>query len=84
MLLFLLFLVQLATTAGERQRRYASLPAAAQSYDIPVRTLRDWISRGLLPGYRIGPRLLRIDLDDLEKMMRRIPAAGDSEDGPAA
>lgn len=40
---------------------------------IPVSTLRDWIARGLLPAYRFGPRQLRVDLNDLDGLIRRVP-----------
>jgi excisionase family DNA binding protein len=44
-------------------------------YAIPVKTVRDWIRRGLLPAYRFGPRILRVDLNDIDAMRRRVPAA---------
>ena len=34
------------------------------------------ISRGDIVGYRVGKRLLRVDLADVESALRRIPTAG--------
>jgi excisionase family DNA binding protein len=60
-------------------RRYASLKAAAIHYGISEKTLRRRISEGHLKGYRMGPRLIRVDLDEVEAMMMRpIPTAGPS------
>jgi excisionase family DNA binding protein len=45
---------------------------------VSGRTVRRWIAEGRLPAYRVGPRLIRIKAEDLEKAMRRIPTAGDA------
>jgi len=34
------------------------------------------IADGEIAGYRLGKRLLRIDLAELDSLMRRIPTAG--------
>jgi excisionase family DNA binding protein len=39
---------------------------------IPWRTLRRWIKEGRLPAYRIGPRLIQVDLNDLDRLRRRL------------
>lgn len=59
--------------------RWATLTEAEDYTGVPFRTLRRWIAQGILPGYRIGPRAVRVRLEDLDKLARRIPAAG----GPA-
>jgi excisionase family DNA binding protein len=77
LVLLLLSVIQLAATASTPKaapRRYASLQDASELYAVPVKTLRDWIRRGRLPATRIGPRLLRVDLDDLDKLCRPVPA----------
>jgi excisionase family DNA binding protein len=53
--------------------RRVPLAEAAAYGPVKTRTLRDWIAKGLLPGYRIGPRLILVDLNDLDRLMRRIP-----------
>jgi excisionase family DNA binding protein len=42
---------------------------------VPVRTMRDWVSKGLVPAYRIGPRQIQIDRHDIDRLRKRIPAA---------
>lgn len=54
---------------------YLSLEHAAEITDQSVRTLRRRVSDGSLPAYRFGPRQLRVRLDDLQAMARRIPTA---------
>jgi hypothetical protein len=49
--------------------------AAAAAYANSVRTLRRYIACGRLIGYRIGPRLIRVDMNELETLARPIPAA---------
>jgi hypothetical protein len=48
--------------------------------NVPTGTMRDWIRRGLLPAYRIGPRLLQIDLSDIDRLRRRVPTGGVTEE----
>ncbi len=55
--------------------RYAALREAATYAGVPIGTMRDWIRRGLLPAYRLGPRLIQVDLGDVDRMRRRVPAA---------
>jgi hypothetical protein len=57
--------------------RYASVQAVAEMYDVDAVTVRRWISSGLIHGYRIGDRLIKVDLDEIEaKVVKEIPAAG--------
>jgi excisionase family DNA binding protein len=56
-------------------RWVTGLPAASTYAGVAVRTLRDWIAKGLLPAYRIGPRQIQIDLNDIDALRTRIPAA---------
>jgi excisionase family DNA binding protein len=51
---------------------------AAQYADVCYRTVRRWVASGLLPGYRVGPRLVKVDLNELDRMLHRIPTAGDA------
>jgi excisionase family DNA binding protein len=52
------------------RKTYESLTDAAARTNVSVRTLRRWIAEGRLTAYRAGPRLLRVDPDDLDAMMR--------------
>lgn len=58
------------------RRRLASIAVAAEYADVSTRSIRRWISAGLITGYRVGPRLVKVDLDDLDNLARPIPAAG--------
>ena len=58
------------------QPRWRSLSEASDyAGGIPISTLRDWIRRGILPAYRVGPRQLQVDLNDLDALRRRVPTA---------
>jgi excisionase family DNA binding protein len=57
------------------QRQLVSLADAAAYATISVRTVRRYIASGRLAGYRVGPRLIRVDLEELESLARPIPAA---------
>lgn len=56
-------------------RRLVSLATAADHADVSTRTLRRYIAQGRLTGYRIGPRLLKVDLNEVGQLARRIPTA---------
>jgi len=55
-------------------RRLVSLLDAAEFAGVHPRTIRRRVADGTLTGYRMGPRLLRIDLNELDAMLRPIPA----------
>ena len=48
---------------------------AAAYAGVTDRTVRNWIRRGTIPGYRIGARTLRIDLDELDAAFRPVVTA---------
>ncbi len=60
-----------------RPRRLVSQQAAAEYLDVTERTIRNYVSRGQLRAYRVGGRVVRIDVDDLDALLRQIPAGGD-------
>ena len=64
-----------AITKQGRARRLASIPEAAEYASVCTKTLRRRIADGTLPAYRLGPRVLRVDLDELDAAMRPIPSA---------
>ena len=55
---------------------FISLSAAADILGISVHTLRRRIAAGELPAFRTGRRIIRVRVSDLERMRRRVPAAG--------
>ena len=66
----------MATSAAKRARRLVSIDQAARLVDVSPRTIRRRIADGSLTGYRFGPRVIRVDLDEVESLLTRIPTAG--------
>jgi excisionase family DNA binding protein len=62
--------------ATTRPQRLTSVENAAHYADVSERSIRRWISQGLITGYRVGPRLVKVDLDDLDNLAVPIPTAG--------
>ncbi len=62
---------------NERPTRaiYVSLPEAAAYLSVSVKTVRRMIADGVIAGYRLGPKCLRVKLDDLDTAGRRVPSA---------
>jgi excisionase family DNA binding protein len=58
--------------------RISSIPNAAAHFDVSDKTIRRWIREGRLTSYRIGPKTLRIDLDEVDAMLAdsKIPKTG--------
>lgn len=56
-------------------RKFAPLNEAAAHVGCSTKTLRRRIADGTLTGYRFGPRVLRVDLDELDAALRPIPTA---------
>lgn len=46
-------------------KNLATLQEAAEYWCCHERTIRRHIAAGYLTGYRFGPRMLRVDLDEL-------------------
>ncbi len=67
-----------------RTRRLTTLALAAEYAGVDPRTLRRYVAAGDLTGYRLGPRLIRIDIDELDAMLRPIPVGGEPHGGTAA
>ncbi|OBK12591.1 helix-turn-helix domain-containing protein [Mycobacterium asiaticum] len=47
-------------------KRLESLSAAAEYANVHPRTIRRYIASGRIKAYRVGPRLIKVDLDELE------------------
>jgi excisionase family DNA binding protein len=54
------------------QRTAISVAEAARRIDVAPITIRRWIAQGRLPGHRLGPRLIRVFAEDIEKMTKPI------------
>lgn len=56
------------------QRRLASVAEAAEYADVCTRTIRRYIADGRITGYRVGARLVKVDLAEVDsKLVRPIP-----------
>jgi len=43
-------------------------------YDLSRQTVRRWIASGKITAYRVGPRLIRVDLEEIEaKIIHAVP-----------
>ncbi len=65
-----------ATMPTKATRRLESIPSAADYLGVSTKTIRRYIASGHVTGYRAGPRLIRVDLNELDAMLRPIPTAG--------
>lgn len=64
--------------ALRERRAYVSLAQASAHVGVSERTIRRWIADGRLVGYRVGPRLLRVDRVELEALFSAIPTTNRS------
>lgn len=51
----------------DNQRRMISIQSAAEQYEISPRTIYRWIAEKRITAYRVGPRLVRLDSDEIRK-----------------
>jgi hypothetical protein len=52
------------------------IPAAAERANVCTRTIRRWGADGRITLYRAGPKLLKVDQAELDRMIRPVPTAG--------
>lgn len=57
-------------------RRWITPDEAAERLGCTTRTVRNMIARGELTGYRLGTRSIRLDIDEVDDLLRRIPTTG--------
>jgi excisionase family DNA binding protein len=60
----------------QAQRRLVSVAQAAAYADVNIRTVYRWIADGRLRGYRVGPKLIKVDLFDLDRLIQLVPTTG--------
>lgn len=56
--------------------RFMTQQSAAEYADCTVRTIRNFIARGELTGYRLGARSIRVDRAELDALLTPILTAG--------
>jgi excisionase family DNA binding protein len=62
-------------------RRLASISSGAAYATVHPKTIRRWIAEGRLTGYRVGPRLIRVDLNEIDgALVRAMPNATEGDD----
>jgi excisionase family DNA binding protein len=60
--------------ASSCMAKMVSIAAAADHYEVSRQTVRRWIANGKITAHRVGPRLIRIDLDEIEaKIIHTVP-----------
>lgn len=64
----------MAAATTRAQRRHPGLIEAAEMAGVHKATMRRWIIEGRVRGYRVGPRLIKVDIDDLEALLKPIGA----------
>jgi excisionase family DNA binding protein len=52
-------------------RRYAKVPEAADYVGCNPATIRVMLADGRLTPYSLGPRILRVDLNEIDAVMER-------------
>jgi excisionase family DNA binding protein len=57
-------------------QRFTSVRDAAEYGGISEKTVRRYISDGRLTGYRLGKRLIRVDLSEIDALLKPIPTVG--------
>ncbi|MFD6677657.1 helix-turn-helix transcriptional regulator [Rhodococcus zopfii] len=62
-------------------RRLVTVAQAAEYCEMGVSTLRRYIAEGRVPAHRIGPKMVRLDLDELDAVLTaRKPTAAPTSD----
>lgn len=55
--------------------KYVPLKAAADQFGVSVSSMRRYIAAGRITAHRVGVKLIRVDIDQVEKELFGNPAA---------
>jgi excisionase family DNA binding protein len=55
---------------------WGTINEVAQYLHCTTRTVRRLIANGDLPAYRLGDRMIRLDMRDVDGLLRRVPTQG--------
>ena len=64
------------TNTARRETEWVTIQQAADRYQVSTKTVRRYITRGLIEAERFGPRLIRVDLNSLEDVGTPLQYAG--------
>lgn len=64
------------TNKATSPRRWITQRDAADHLGVTDRTIRNYIASGRLTGYRLGGRAVRLDLNEVDDLLRPIPTVG--------
>lgn len=56
-------------------RRLASITEGAGYANVCRRTIYNWVQTGRITGYRTGPKVIKVDLDELDALIRPVTIA---------
>jgi excisionase family DNA binding protein len=59
----------MAEHTAPQRRRYETLQSAAERLAVDTRTVRRWIAAGRLNAYRTGPRLIRLNVEEVDALL---------------
>ena len=51
------------------KKKYVPKKDAAEMASVSVRSIDRWINEGRIKAYRVGPKLIRVDLDEVERAL---------------
>lgn len=57
------------TIPAPPERRLRSIEQVAEYLGVSQRAVREWIGSGILTAYRVGPRLLRLDQNEVDALV---------------
>lgn len=64
------------TTKPTNEDQLIAVDEAAKMLGVSGMTIRRRIDEGVLPGYRIGPRVIRVRRDDVIALLTPVPVNG--------
>ncbi len=56
--------------------KLVTLDAAGEILGVTSKSIRNYIAAGLLPAYRVGPKLLRVEESDVLALAHVVPTVG--------
>lgn len=65
----------MAKNATTQRRRLVSINQASEYAACSTKTIRRYIAAGRLTGYRMGKRMIRVDLNEIDALLEPIPTA---------